>query len=187
MENWCKDSHNTPCPSLGTNSTDIFTNDPTICANTTFWRQQPCGKTTPAPGEDLIRCRGSNSGQCVKTSDWGHEYAKDDWGNNVSCQDGSDKYRLINQIVMNEKNPNHQIASNQSWELEVESEVYKNESNPFKVPPQLSPIPDAPVEEESLNKMVSCGDHQAQSCAGCPQVISNSILMICSYSVFYCK
>ena len=66
---WCQDFLNLKCPVLGSNSTDIYTNNPTICANTTFWREKNCGKWD---GEDLIRCTGNLTGQCVSKS-----FAKD--------------------------------------------------------------------------------------------------------------
>ena len=91
MEFWCKEKPSFECPVLGPG---IRTNDPILCSNNTFWRQQPCGTTD---GEKNIRCLGENSGECVQKKYWGLEGVKDRWGVELSCRDGSDKYRPIKQ------------------------------------------------------------------------------------------
>ena len=168
---WCQDSVNYKCPVLGTNSTDIYTNNPTICANIKFWRDHPCGKDSY--GDYMIRCQG-NAGQCVMKSKWGREDAKDHWGNDIeSCRDGSDKYRLIKQTVIKEENPNHQIISNQIWKMSWG----KNESDPFKVPPSET-FPDYAlssddyIKDETTNLMMAaptedtCRNNEGFSCQG---------------------
>ena len=132
MYRWCSDSSfNLRYPVLGTNSTDIYINNPKVCANTSFWRQQPCGKHD---SKDMIRCRGSNAGQCVEKSDWGLE-DKDILGNDVNCQDKSDIYRPIKETPIKEENPNNKTNSRQTWRTYVNRAVCKNVSNPFKVRP----------------------------------------------------
>ena len=89
MGYWCKEGDRRLCPVLGE---DIYTDNPTLCGNITFWRQQPCGKRY---GEEMIRCQGGNGGQCVEERYWGVEGAKDFLGTDASCTDGSDLYRPI--------------------------------------------------------------------------------------------
>ena len=91
MFDWCWDEWSSECPILGKG---IRTNNPLLCGNITFWREQPCGKHRRGSwtGEDLIRCRGSKSGQCMSKGflgNWGNE------GSDRSCNDGSDLYRPI--------------------------------------------------------------------------------------------
>ena len=160
---WCLPGFvNFKCPVLGTNSRDIYTNNPTICANTTFWRQKPCGKWY---GEVFFRCKGNYSGQCVSVSNWGDE------GSLASCRDGSDKYRLIKQPAIKEENPNHQTASIQTWNSN------NNESNPFKVPPSYN-LPGNALNREDYAKdkttnltmaaptEETCNDNEGFSCQG---------------------
>ena len=161
---WCQDFLNLKCPVLGTNSTDIYTNNPTICANTTFWREKNCGKWD---GEDLIRCTGNLTGQCVSKS-----FAKDWRGGDASCRDGSDKYRPIKQTVIKEEKPNHQTTSHQTWKTRN-----KDESDPFKVPPSET-LPkyalssDDYIKDETTNLMMAapteetCKDNEGFSCQG---------------------
>ena len=138
MYYWCQDWASVKCPVLGPH---IRTNNPKICANTTFWRHQKCGKFPRSINladssrklEDLIRCRGSWNGQCVPTSLWGRKGAKDVWGFE-SCRDKSDLYRLIKQ-TMKEGHPPDESISNQTRKTKVGNTVYENESNQFKDPP----------------------------------------------------
>ena len=81
MYGWCTVGLSWECPVLGEG---IRTDDRTLCANISFWRQFSCG-------EDWIRCQAGNSGQCVHQEVWGVE------GKFGSCHDGSDLYRLIKQ------------------------------------------------------------------------------------------
>ena len=85
MDLWCKDKKSKECPVLGEG---IRTNDPTLCANVSFWRKLSCGKET--------RCQAGNSGQCVGHLRWG---ADGNWGR---CSDGSDLYRPIEQATETE-------------------------------------------------------------------------------------
>ena len=99
MDYWCLDLFSLFCPAvLGVG---IRTNDPTLCSNNTFWRQQTCGK-----GAVMLRCQAANSGQCVYKKHWGVEGAKDvgnKFGAEASCKDGSDKYRPIKQPTAEEE------------------------------------------------------------------------------------
>ena len=61
MGSWCKDDNPQWCPELGER---VHTNDPVICANSSFWRTQTCGV-------NLVRCRAGQSAQCVKKENWG--------------------------------------------------------------------------------------------------------------------
>ena len=80
---WCAESFSPKeCQVLGPG---ILTNNPRVCQEISFWREQPCP-------DDHIRCRAGNSGQCVAKKYWGVEGAKDDRGQDVSCKDGSDLY-----------------------------------------------------------------------------------------------
>ena len=92
MYGWCKEGWRVLCPVLGE---DIYTDNPTLCGNNTFWRRQPCGKYL-YDGQEMIRCKGGNSGQRVWKQYWGVEGAKDEHdGSDASCADGSDLYRPI--------------------------------------------------------------------------------------------
>ena len=61
MGEWCNDNYSSECPVLG-----IRTNNPTLCANISFWRKLSCG-------EGYVRCQAGNSGQCVDGRRWGIE------------------------------------------------------------------------------------------------------------------
>ena len=125
----------------------------------------------------MFRCRGNLTGKCVRKSEWGREDAKDSLGNDASCRDGSDKYRPIKQTVIKEENPNHQTTLNQTWKTKVGYKVYKNESDPFKVPPSET-LPDFTlssadyIKDETTNLMMAapteetCRDNEGFSCQG---------------------
>ena len=78
---------------------DIYTENPTLCGNISFWRRQECGKMN---GEEMIRCQGGTSGKCVENQYWGVKGAKDQWGE-ASCSDGSDLHRPIKKASIAEK------------------------------------------------------------------------------------
>ena len=152
IEDWCEDYPNIECPLLGPG---IFTNNPAVCKNFTFWQGKPCGH------EDEIRCRAGNSGQCVDKRYWGVLGAKnpllgyratfgplppkDLWGNETSCNDGSDLYRPI----LKSKEPGRQPSQPQMWKTYptysargIPEDRYDEstdlwmvlQSDPFKVP-----------------------------------------------------
>lgn len=120
---WCLDTeYSVECPVLGAG---IRTFHPTLCANNNFWRQISCHKKKKGNGaDDLIRCRASNSGQCVRSRFWGIE------GDEHSCSEESDLYRPIKKPT--ETNPptrdsaeadgSQHAQSEQMWKTQPKAE-----------------------------------------------------------------
>ena len=104
---WCRrDNYQKECPVLGEG---IFTTNAQICQNYTFWQGKQC------ESESRERCRAGNRGQCVNKPQWGVEYLD---GLDVTCKDGSDKYRPII------KEKNEQIK--EMWKTEPRTEGQYN-------------------------------------------------------------
>ena len=111
---WCGDSdtaESTECPVLGEG---IRTNDPTLCANTSFWREVSCQSWKVGESEEkeelgYVRCQAGYSGQCAGKFFWGVE------GFSKSCSDGSDLYRPIKQSAETEE-PSSQASQGDSNE-----------------------------------------------------------------------
>ena len=237
MNWWCweeqKIKYNTivrePCPVLGEG---IYTDNPIVCGNSTFWRKQPCGKDRD--GAERIRCEGDNSGQCVDRQYWGVEGALDGNYYSVSCSDKSDLFRPIKTKTEDPaETDDDQAIQKQLWKIEPKTKYFYYQTyrakkrwengtrdepsgiwfipttDPFKVPaittrdfkkgPKLW-RPDeyhdtkketwtsfyngtdyVKKESERTARTVSCGNHQAQSCAECPQVILKSVLHLTSW------
>ena len=125
MDDWCQDDSSSECPVLGEG---IRTNDPTLCANVSFWRKLTCGK-------ERIRCQGGHSGQCSYR--WGIE------GGRGSCSDGSDLYRPIKQPTHTEdpgskalqadSNEHGSDYGEQMFNNDVDDSFAEEEKNPLKM------------------------------------------------------
>ena len=135
MSTWCQGAHkslNLVCPAvLGVG---ISTNDPRLCSNNNFWRQQTCGKhgkwyalytATAYQANEMIRCQAAKSGQCVKKEFWGLEGAKDRYGNGASCKDGNDLYRPIKEAGQRSQatKPHNQKCGKQSQRQRMTRDV----------------------------------------------------------------
>ena len=97
MYEWCNDVESSECPVLGKG---IRTNDPTLCANISFWRKLSCE-------EDQIRCQAGKSGQCMSHKHWGVE------GLGLrDCSDGSDLSRPIKQPTETEDPASKAVQAN---------------------------------------------------------------------------
>ena len=137
----------------------INTNDPTLCSNISFWRQQTCGQSgnKHVGIEDKLRCQAGFSGRCVEKRYWGIEGAKDQYGHNATCKDGSDLFRPIVKTEERDSQPSQTLIwktkplNEWNWNFYNNAEHLKEkaakyvkdsrtglwaipESDPFKVP-----------------------------------------------------
>ena len=118
FSHWCKDDFAYQCPML---SEGILTNDPKLCRDIKFWRDQPCH-------HDYVRCQAEASGQCVEKTNWGNDRADPPYrqhGGMTGCKDGSDLQRPI--VKPDELRPQ---PIQQVWKLKPEIEEH------YKLAPQ---------------------------------------------------
>ena len=175
MLHWCS-QYPKECPVLGPN---ILTNDQRVCGELKFWRDKPCFQN----GDNYVRCRGYNSGQCVERVFWGIESAKFNLGEHLSCKDGSDLYRPIIKAEEADSKLSHpqvwktKPISENEYMVKKETEVrmrftkHKSglwivlENNPFEV--KSFQGREAKKGFEGKKESVNCGNHSAPSCGDC--------------------
>ena len=136
MNSWCITKVGHKCPVLGGG---IQTNNPILCANNNFWRQQNTGGVYGWI-YIYIRCQAGNSGQIVNRVFWGVDGLNNNGGVDLTCTDGSDKYRPLKQR-RDAEGPGHQPSQtdhNNHGHDEVEvnddqppqSQVWKTQPRP---------------------------------------------------------